>query len=198
MQYMNKIFLAIVGFILLMIVIVLLLISGGGDGNKPVVTGPTVKSLPNYANTGATVSLTTQGIVNGEDIHNSIRITVGSDERVLQIINGYNNQVVSSNVFPNNPAAYEVFLRSIGGQGFLTKQKTDKPVSDNENGYCPLGFRYVYELDQGQDELSRLWSSSCGQKVGTFGGNASSVQRLFQLQITGYNSLTSKVNLSSQ
>ncbi len=197
MNNMNRIFFGIVGFVLLMIIIVIVLI-GGGDEKKPLVTGPTLKTLPNYANTGATVSHTTQGIVNGEDIHYSIRITVGADERVLQIINGYNNQVVSSNVFPNTPAAYDVFLRSIGGQGFLTELKTDKPVSDNENGYCPLGYRYIYELNQGQEELSRLWSSTCGTKVGNFGGKASSVQRLFQLQITGYNNLTSKVNLSSQ
>lgn len=197
---MNKLFFGIIGFILLMIIVVAI-IASGGDSKKTSKTASnavTLKSLPNYANTGATVSLTTQGIVNGDDIHNSIRITVGENERVLQIINGYNNQVVSSKVYSNNPAAYDVFLRSIGGQGFLSRLKTKTPVSDNENGYCPLGFRYVYELNQGEDDLSRLWSSSCGSKIGTFGGNASTIQRLFQLQITDYNSLTSSVNLSSQ
>lgn len=192
---MNKIFFAIVGFILLMIIIVIILASGGEK--KPAQTGVTLKSLPNYSQTGATVSLTTQGIVNGEDIHRSIRIIVGANERTIQVISGYNNQVISSQVFPNSEEAYDVFLRSLAGMGFLTRSKEKPPVADNENGYCPLGRRYIYELNQGADELSRLWSSTCGVKVGTFGGSASGTQTLFQRQITNYNQIVSDVNLSA-
>jgi hypothetical protein len=194
---MNKIFFGIIGFILLMIILVAILASGG-SGNKPKTANNavTLKSLPSYANTGATVSWTVQGRVNGDEMHRSIRVTVGENERVLQVIQGYNNQVITSQVFPNNSAAYDVFLRSIGGQGFLLKAKPQKPpVSDNENGYCPLGYRYIYELNQGNDDLSRLWSSTCGTKVGTFGGAPSTIQSLFQLQIPDYNQLTSEVQL---
>ena len=178
-------------------IIIVAVLAGGGNGDKPKTTNVvTLKSLPNYANTGATVSWTVQGRVNGDEMHRSIRVTVGENERVLQVIQGYNNQVITSQVFPNNPAAYDVFLRSIGGQGFLLHAKPQKPpVSDNENGYCPLGYRYIYELNQGDKELSRLWSSTCGTKVGTFGGAPSTLQSLFQLQIPDYNQLTSGVQL---
>lgn len=192
---MNKIFFGIVGFILLMIIIIIIL-AGGGD-KKPANTGPVVKSLPSYSQTGAAVSWTQQGIVNGEDIHRSIRITVSSSERTVQVISGYSGQVISSQVFPNSEDSYDVFLRSLAGMGFLTRSKDAKKVSDNENGYCPLGQRYIYELNNGADELSRLWSSSCGTKVGTFGGSASGIRQLFQLQITNYNKIVSGVNLSA-
>ncbi len=192
---MNKIFFGIIGFILLMIIIIIIL-AGGGD-KKPANTGPVVKSLPSYSQTGAAVSWTQQGIVNGEDIHRSIRITVSSSDRTVQIIEGYSGQVVSSQEFPNSQDAYDVFLRSLSGMGFLTRAKDAKKVSDNENGYCPLGYRYIYELNNGADQLSRLWSSSCGSKVGTFGGNPSGVSTLFQRQITNYNTIVSGVNLSA-
>jgi hypothetical protein len=191
---MNKIFFGIVGFIILMIIIVAILASGGGK-KAPTVTGVTLKSLPNYSNTGATVSLTTQGRIRGDETYRSIRITVGEQERTVQIIQGYNGQVINSQFYPNNPAAYGVFLRSIGNSGFLARSKT-KPASPNdERGQCPLGVRYVFELNQGTDELSRLWSSTCGLKVGTFGGNSSTIQTLFQRQIPDYSKFTSDVNL---
>ncbi len=198
MQYMNKIFFAIIGFILLMIAIVFILISGGGDDKKkPVTTGPTIMSLPNYATTGATVSLTTQGRVNGDETHREIRVTVGRDQRVVQIVQGFNGQVIDSKVYSNNEEAYRVFLKSINGMGFLTRLKAKVPLPNDESGYCPLGLRYVFQLEQGNTSLSRLWASSCGTKVGTFGGSTTNLQSLFRAQIPvkDYSEITSKVAL---
>ncbi len=198
MQHMNKIFLVIVGFILLMIIIVFLLLSGGGDDKKkPVVTGPTVMSLPNYAKTGATVSSTQQGRIKGDEIYREIRVTIGRESRVVQIIQGYNGQVIDSKTYPNNEEAYRVFLKSINGLGFMSSYKTKTPLPADERGYCPLGLRYIFELEQGNDSLTRHWASSCGQKVGTFGGSTSSLLTLFRNQIPtkDYSEITRNVDL---
>lgn len=194
---MNKIFIGIVGFILLMIIVIIMLISGGDDKKKPAPTGPTVMSLPNYAKTGATVSYTLDGNVNGDELHRQVRITVGREERVIQIVQGYNGQVIDSRVYSNNEEAYEVFLKSINNYGFLKKYATKTPLPADERGICPLGNRYIFELEQGNDSLSRLWATSCGVKVGTFGGATSSLQSLFRAQIPSkdYSDITSKVNL---
>jgi hypothetical protein len=101
--------------------------------------------------------------------------------------------VIETHNFDNTEAAYNVFLRAIDGGGFTRKSATYK--DDNELGKCPLGYRYIYELNDGGDVLSRSWSSTCGSGLGTFGGNASLMQSLFQLQITDYNKLTNNVVL---
>jgi hypothetical protein len=58
-------------------------------------------------------------------------------------------------------------------------------------------MRTIYELNDSGDSLVRLWGSTCGEKIGTFGGSKSGVQELFQDQITDYDKIisNSKVKL---
>ena len=183
--------------VVILIILGFLLILTGGHGKKPATnTGPAVMALPDYADTDATTTLTIDGIVNGDEDHRAIRITVGADQRELDIIQGYSGHVLSTKTFYNTPQAYGVFLRSINDEGFLTRLKNSKSPND-ERGQCPLGNRYIFELDQEGDTLSRLWASDCGATTGTFGGQTSQLQELFQDQIPGYNDLTGDVNLSN-
>jgi len=189
---MNRFFIA-AGLALLLFVIGLIILLGGGSKPKP--TTQQLKPLQNYSSTNAQVSMTTDGIINGQDIHRQIVITVDQYARTLQIVKGYNGQVISTKTFDNNDTAYNVFLTSIKNAGFLVVNKRAKNLSDV--GQCPLGFRNIFELNDGGDQLSHLWSSTCG-KTGTLGGNSSLLQNLFQAQITNYNELVSDVNLSAR
>jgi hypothetical protein len=76
------------------------------------------------------------------------------------------------------------------------KTKNSKAVTD-ERGLCPLGFRYILDLNQDGDDLSRLWASSCGSKVGDSAANVPTISQLFQDQIPNYDSLVNQVNLSA-
>jgi hypothetical protein len=185
---------AIFAGLFIFIVILVLLFTGGGK--KPAVTGVVLRPLPEYAETNATVSFTTQGIVNADELHRSIRISVSANQTNLDVLQGYNPRVISSKTFVNNQEAYTVFLKSIEKVGFLAKIKNPKVTADPA-GYCPLGFRYVYNLSNDGDDLSNLWTSTCGKAVGNSNAATSTLNVLFQNQVPNYSTLINQVNLNS-
>ena len=191
----NRLLALFLAFIAIIIFIVVLLVRGGGQPEQQTPTGTTILPLPEYAGTTAEVSQTIQGIVNGDEMHRSIRVTVGSDSRELEIIDGYSGDVLSRKTFYNTEEAYVVFLRAINGAGFLAKSKSKFPA--DERGQCPLGQRYIFTLNQDDEDLSRTWASTCGKAVGTSGASTSTLLTLFRNQIPNYNRLTDDVNLSA-
>src|SRR5579864_1832238 len=98
---MGRLFAIFMAFILFIVFLVVILT----HGHKAPAPPAHVMTLPEYANTTASVIMTTDGIVNGDDIHRQIRITVAQDRRVLDIIQGYSGQVMSSQTFYNTPDA---------------------------------------------------------------------------------------------
>ena len=188
----SRIILALLGVIFLIIIIVLLF--GGGPEKPRTTLGVVLKPLPDYADTNSEVSLTNDGIVNGDDIHRSIRITVSNDTRILDIIQGYSDTVIDKHTFSNTPDAYSVFLKAINTYGFLSKNAKAR-VPANPDGQCPLGFRYIYKLSQDGGDIFTAWSSSCN--TGNSSGVSFNLLTLFQNQITDYNKLVQKVNLSA-
>jgi hypothetical protein len=179
-------------FIGIIIFIVILLAIFGHGGKKPAPSQ--VLPLPDYAGTNATVSFTTDGIVNADELHRSIRITVSTNQITLDVLKGYNPQVIQSNSFENNQEAYSVFLKAINYSGFMAKIKNPK-VPNNEAGLCPLGNRYILDLNQDGSDLSRTWASTCGSKVATSAAAVGTIQTLFQYQVPGYQTLVGNVNL---
>ena len=193
----NRLLALFLAFIAIVIFIVVLIVRGGDNPpEEQTPSGTTILPLPEYAGTDAEVSQTTQGIVNGDELHRSIRIIVSGNSRELDIIEGYSGDVISRKTFDNTEEAYSVFLRAINGAGFLTELPKSKYPAD-ERGQCPLGQRYIYNLNQDGEDLSRTWSSSCGKAVGTSGANTSTLLTLFRNQIPNYSSLTSDVDLSA-
>lgn len=186
----NKYLIAFAAVFILMIIGIILIFSGGGGGPEE----EKLKPLPDYSNTFAEVSLTIDGRVVGEDAKRSIRITVGQYQRRLDIITGYNGNIQETHTFTNSEQAYDIFLRAINGAGFLLERELT-PAAADERGKCALGQRYIYELNDSGEELSYLWTSSCGSKTGTLAGRNSTLQQLFKLQITDYSKLTSKTKL---
>jgi len=193
------IFLVFIALILFGIVIF-----GGNSGSKSnkstsssSVQAP--KALPDYADTGAIVRLTTDGPINGDDIHRQIQLTVSSTTRTLDIIQGYQGTVIQTESFANNEPAYSAFLNALYKSGYTLKltSKQNKFASDSDQGSCPLGDRYYYQLmntDNNADQS--LWSSSCGKTVpGNFGGAGPLVQQLFQVQFGNYNVFTQNVGI---
>src|SRR3972149_8316956 len=112
----NRYLVGFVVVILMMIVGIIMLFSGGGE--KPSPTAVKVKPLPEYSGTYAEASMTTRGQINGEDIHRSIRITVGQYQRRLDIITGYSGNVIQTQTYSNSEPAYSEFLYAIRDAGF--------------------------------------------------------------------------------
>jgi hypothetical protein len=173
--------------VLLIILLIVLLVRGG---NKPK-TPTTVKTLDSYATTNSEVSLTTDGPVNANSLHQQIRITVDRDNATYEQFTGYDGQSVNMQQFPNSENAYESFLLALQQAGFT---HGDKTVTQEERGYCPQGDRFIYMLKQGDKVIERYWSTSCGTNK-SYLGSTSLTNSLFKAQIPNYNQLSRGVRL---
>lgn len=185
MRYITGILIAI-GLVILTIILIVKAFSGGG--NTPA---PTQIDLNSYANTSAVMQMTIDGPVTADKTHNQIRVTVGRDETTLQILKGYQGDVITSRKFDNNQDSYTQFLRALNVAGF-TKGNVDPLVRD-ERGYCPTGERFIFEAISGGEDVLRWWKTSCGE--GNFRGKSDVIRNLFKNQVPNYNLLTIKAQL---
>jgi len=194
-----KYVLIIVGAIFLLVVLSLGYLSLQRTQNTEVGSTTDTVTLSDYADSGTTVSFMTEGSVNGNETHRSIRITVSKDSRLVEILGGYNYTLLKSRHYGNTPEAYKPFLAALQGAGFV-KEKRNPRVS-NPDGKCPLGLKYFFSSTGIPDVPESLWSASCsagsygGGYMGTFDGRISTIQQLFQDQIPDYSQITSSVTL---
>lgn len=176
----------IIGFLLsiaVLIFIFVLIFRGGGEEAAPEAQ----KKLIDYANTSIVVELTTDGPVSADQTHRVIRTTVGRDESTLDYMQGYEGTVLQARTYANNQTSYASFLSALEIAGY-TQGNKDKALGD-ERGYCPEGYRYIYEIKDGARSIQRFWSTSCGGAK-TFNGKSDVVRNLFQRQIPDYGRLT--------
>lgn len=183
---------AVLGVLAIFVVVLILIIGRSPNGSTNTTQNATSAALTEYANKPSTVIFTTRGQVNGDDRRRGIRISVTSSQRTLQILDGYNEYVSSQQTFANNSNAYTNFLSALQVAGFAKTRSTN--ITD-DSGVCPLGRRYDYKLQEGANEVFRTWNTSCGTRLGSFGGTTSTVQRLFQNQITNYSQIVQDVQL---
>jgi hypothetical protein len=171
----------------LLLIIILLLLGGGKSTNTNIV------NLDSLAGTDSSVRLVTVGALVYNDDHRSISINVSRDTVDLDILKGYEDEVISSRSFANNQTAYATFLRALDLAKF--NQGDAKKLSD-PRGHCPFGQQNFYEVIGGAGQVNqKFWDDSCG--VGNFDGMSSVIIRLFQNQVPNYSELTQNVNLSA-
>ncbi|HET9173979.1 MAG TPA: hypothetical protein VFN56_01715 [Candidatus Saccharimonadales bacterium] len=172
---------------LLILLIVLLVTHHGG---KPSSVTP----LVSYANTGTVVRETIDGPINAPQDHRQVQITVGRDNTTFEVLQGYDNDPINTQVFPMTESAYDNFLHALQLAGYQ-KGNTSSSLKD-DTGYCSLGNRYIFEIVNSGQSIQRYWTTSCGGGVPhSFNGNTSLVLELFQKQVPGYFTLTQNVDL---
>lgn len=176
-------FLMVVG----LIVLAFILIFRGFGGSKTAI-----KPLVDYANTSAVMQFTEHGPLVADQNYQGFRVMISSSTSEIQTLQGYNDTVVNTKIYPANSTGYAEFLRALDLAGF---QKGDTSSSKADaRGYCATGDRYQFEIvTPGGGDSENFWSSSCGS--GNFGGNLNRVQKLFQNQIPDYDSIVNQVNL---
>lgn len=148
-------------------------------------------NLADYADTEAQMRFTVQGQINGDDEHRQIVITIGRNQRTLVVNKGYQGAVLKSQSLGNNTDAYNAFLHALNTSGFSHSRTSKIP---NEQGQCPLGQRYIYEIINNGNKNMRTWSTSCNS-AGTFRGRVNTVQQVFRNQFANYSEYTSDVSL---
>ena len=183
--------LVVTGLIWLLVVLFQSVFSNGNSTTSTV----TKVNLTSYANTDAAATLYIDGQVVANQEHNAVRITVDRNQASIEVIKGYDGQVVAQQVFPNTQASYLQFLSALDKAGY-TKGDSD-PALQNDAGSCPLGSRYIYTLTDGSKEVLHYWTTSCSNAGGTYGGSSSLTRQLFMLQIpeTVLNGLTRNLSL---
>ncbi len=170
----------------LLILLIIFLMRGGNDRQAPT----TEKTLASYASTDAEVSFLNEGPINAASEHEQILITVDRDYVTYQQIIGYDGRVMMTKRFSNTQNAYSAFLSALGHAGFTMAD--DKESLQNEKGRWPTGHRYIFELNEGTDQIQRSWGTNCGSAK-TFLGNQSLTITLFQAQVPNYNTLSQEV-----
>lgn len=187
----------ILWFLIILLILAVLgnLIFGGKKSNQTAKDASPQTTFADSAGSNSSVTFVTAGIINGTEMHRSIRITVSNTTRVLDIIEGYSGKVLSSQSYTNNQEAYREFLSAIYKAGFTTENPNN--TNPDINGRCPLGTRYIYSSAEIPNIADELWTSTCSNVIGTFGGDSGTINQLFRLQIPNYSKQTSGVNLSA-
>lgn len=176
--------------ILFIIVFGAVFLVGKIKNNKPA-NPPTFIHLADYANKSeSSVIWTMQGRLVGEDSHESVRISVTPTYRRAEILEGYTNKVTKSVEFPNNKEGYTEFMLALDNLRYGQERRVRQP---DDRGMCPTGYRYIYELHEGDTQKLRLWSDSCISSEGTMAGQATVIRQIFKAQITDYNKFVSGV-----
>jgi hypothetical protein len=165
---------ALVGIGILIVIIVLMfrLFTRPSSPKTPAV------NIGAYSDTASDVTLLVDAPTNINQDHRQVRITVSSTQNQIEILEGYQGNVVNSRTYPNNSTAYSAFLQALKGANFT---KGDTKSKADYRGHCPLGERYVYTFNDGYKDLFSYWTTSCGE--GTYHGNRSLTYTLFQRQI---------------
>lgn len=177
----RSIIVALVSIGLVILVIVLLIKGFAGKGSAP----SSRINVGTYAYSSAIATLLIDGPTNLNQTHSQVRISVSGTENEIDIIQGYEGNVVKRQTYSNNPAAFGVFLQSLQ----LLNFSRGSSGSTDYRGFCPTGDRYVYSFSSDQSELFSYWSTSCGGQ-GTFQGDAPSVRRLFERQVPSHDLVT--------
>jgi len=168
---------ALIGLGILVIVIILIvrIFSGGDSGSTSAPI-----DLGQYENTSASATLVVEGPTVLDQDRNEVRITVSGTQNTLEVIKGYQGQVVDSRTYASNSNAFGAFLQALKHFNFSSGNSEDKT---DYRGFCPDGSRYLYSFnDDSNKELFKYWSTSCGGQ-GTFEGNAGPVRQLFIRQV---------------
>jgi hypothetical protein len=175
LNFIRQIIAGLVGLGLVILVIVLLIKGfSGGSG-----TASTQVNVGKYADTAATATLLVDAPTNIDQEHHQIKITVSGTQNQVDVIQGYQGNVLDSRTYNNNAAGFGVFLQAIKLQNFA-KGNNDKAAADYR-GYCPTGERYIFTFNDGSKNLFTYWTTSCGG--GTFKGNRTAMLHLFRQQI---------------
>lgn len=169
-------FLASIGLIVFVFILIIRGFSGGGS--KKNVPAP----LTDYTNTSVQMQYTIDGVINADQEHQALRITVDQNEAKIEVLRGYTPAIADTKTYPSNSDAYGAFLRALDVAGY-TKGNSDSSKKD-ERGYCPNGFRYSFDIIDGSSTKQHYWTTSCGG--GTSKGNSNVIRSLFQQQIPDY------------
>lgn len=179
--------------IVLLFIVIFLIIRGGGSDSAKVPE--TKRELASYVtDPNVVITQTTVGPITAAQNHYETRINVTNQQATIELIQGYDGNVIDSRSYPMTQAGFGEFLNSLKVAGY-TQGSTDEKLAD-DSGYCATGQRYIFEVREASKVVQRFWTTSCGDTK-TYKGRVSPTLNLFQRQIPDYNSVVQNANLNN-
>lgn len=148
-------------------------------------------TLEDFANSDSQVRLTYSGPVEGQEEFDQIRMTISRNQRSLEIIKGYGQDVAKRQRLSNTPEAYATLLRALYINNFTRSQAND--LGDDARGVCFRGKRIVGEVIDSGQTVQSLWAASCGRSLGTMDARWRDILKLFEAQFPDYRDFTRDV-----
>ncbi|HEY1063778.1 MAG TPA: hypothetical protein VGE30_00590 [Candidatus Saccharimonadales bacterium] len=177
--------------IVLLFVVIFMIIRGGGDDGKVPETERELTSYTDDSN--AAIVFTTIGPITAPENHNEVQIVVTNTDASIDVMQGFDGNVLNSQTYPLTTSAFGEFLHALNRAGY-TEGNTAEDLKD-DRGFCPTGSRYIFEVRDGSKTVQRFWSTNCRNTPKTFKGNESLAIDLFRAQIPNYDELTTDVNI---
>ena len=138
------------------------------------------------------VTYKTYGSVVGEEERRAISIKITTSERTAEVLQGYDEAVIKSQVTENKESAFQDFLIALQTAQF---DQYDKNNKTDPRSQCATGIRYEYNVHYKDNTSISSWSTNCSRKDGSFLGNKTQVPVLFQAQVPDYSKFVSGVSL---
>lgn len=177
--------------VIILLIFGIVLINRNGSGTTNTIGGINLAELANEPGTAAQSYI--EGPIVAASQHSAIRMTVNARTAKIEVISGYENNVVNSKTYDNNQEAFTQFLDALGRAGYTKERRMSNP---NADAVCPTGNRTHYRvLTTDAEQRQNSWTASCTS--GTFGGNVGLTSRLFRAQFPDYNQITSGLNLNN-
>ncbi len=176
--------------IILLFVVIFLIMNSGGKKNKVTETE---RQLTSYStNPNVTIRETIIGPITAVQTHNQAQISVTNEQTIMDVFVGYDGNLINSKTYPMTTSSFSEFLSALDRAGF-TRGNTTKALEDDQ-GYCPTGQRYIFEVIDTGKTVQRFWTTSCGSPK-SYKGNTALTLTLFQAQVPDYDDLTANLNL---
>ncbi len=182
----------VLGVVLIALVAVLLIVSRSPSTTTSKTPTSGIVKLADFSDKNSVITLTTRGRLVGDTERRAIRVSIMPTERRIEVLSGYDENTISSQSYPNTQSGYSNFLYAMDRAGFA---RTRKATITEAKGVCPLGNQYAYTVTNNGSTPVNTWSTSCSLNEGTFGGSASVIRQLFQLQIPDYSQQINSVRL---
>jgi hypothetical protein len=189
-----KYLLGVLGMIIFGVIAVILFGNAiDNTSNQPVQEGVEVAKVTDYINGNSKVQYTKYGEIVADEERRTLKIYVSENERVIEVLKGYNETIEQRQTYPNNYESYKNFMYALDKEGFTDKKETSVT---NPTGVCPNGYTYFYKLSSLGDEITNLWNSSCKPLGGDLGNNGSRIRDLFTKQIPDYSTIVKNVSFN--
>ena len=140
---------------------------------------------------GRSVQMTVRGPIVAEENFTSYRITASNSERSMKVYKGYLEEETGGKTLGNNTQAYEQFVYALDKANLMKGAAEEKAaeVEDDLRGICARGYVYEYTLLSGDNEVKKLWTSTCEGSKGTLDASKEQLTQLFLAQIPGSNEM---------